>query len=221
LTKNELRAVCPQQSEKRIVAVQGRLAENLRRSQDYRQCKQIFLDPSLLLRQARVNALLDGKELIMPAAGLKDGFYLLKPFRIPFKKLLAAVTYIGLPRYGEKLAPGDISSLAISLFVAESLAVDRQGGRLGDGQGFFDLAVALLGEKGGAASNFQAFGAIDDSARIIEDIPVDRWDVRCAKLLTPEGIIELGEFTPELEIYWDELPIERIKRISPLRQLRN
>ncbi|MDF1577892.1 MAG: 5-formyltetrahydrofolate cyclo-ligase [Desulfurivibrionaceae bacterium] len=209
-----------QPAEGRVLAVQGKLAENLRRWRDYRQCKQIFLDPSLLLRQARVNALLDGKELIMPAPGLVDGFYLLKPFRIPFKELVAAVTYRGLVRHGVKLAPADISSLAISLFVGESLAVDRKGGRLGDGRGFFDLAVALLGKMGGVAANSQAIGAIDDSARIIEEIPRDRWDIRCAGILTPEGIVELGDFCPEPEIFWDRLPVERIKRISPLWKLR-
>ncbi|MFN2366508.1 MAG: 5-formyltetrahydrofolate cyclo-ligase [Desulfurivibrionaceae bacterium] len=221
MTKKELRILCRQQAEDRIVAVQGKLAENLRRSRDYRQCQQIFLDPSLLLRQARVNALLDGKELIMPAAGLKDGFYLLKPFRIPFKELVSAVTYKGLARHGRKLAAADVASLAISLFVGEALAVDRCGGHLGDGRGFFDLAVALLAKMGGVAANFQVIGALGDPDRIIKEIPRDRWDVRCAKILTPEGLVELGDFSPGVEIFWDELPIEQIKRISPLWKLRN
>ena len=123
LSKNELRSAFLPLPEDRILAVQGKLAENLRRSESYRRCKQIFIDPSLLLRQARVNALLDGKELIMPAAGLKDGFYLLKPFLIPFKKLVMSVTYRGLDHYGRRLGSGDISSLKISLLLGESFAV--------------------------------------------------------------------------------------------------
>ena len=119
LNKNELRAVSLPMPEERIFAVQGKLAENLRRSASYRQCHQIFVDPSLLLRQVRVNALLDGKELIMPGAGLKEGFYLLKPYQIPFKNLVMGVTYTGLERYGCRLTAADISALHISLLLGE------------------------------------------------------------------------------------------------------
>lgn len=205
--------------EERILAVQGKLAENLRRSTDYRQCQQIFVDPSLLLRQVRVNALLDGKELIMPGAGLKEGFYLLKPYQIPFKSLIMGVTYTGLERYGCRLTAGDISALDITLLLGESFAVDRQGGRLGDGQGFFDLAVALLGELDGLAPDCQVIGAIDDPAKVVGHVPREAWDVRCAKILTADGLEELAGAGSIPKIFWDDIPAERIKRISPLRRL--
>lgn len=219
LNKDELRLLYPRLSEDRVVSVQGRMAENLRRLRDYQHCKRIYIDPSRLLRQARVNALLDGKELIMPTAGLKEGFYLLKPFLIPFKKLVMAVTYKGAPKYAEILDPEAISSLDISLFVGEAFAADLQGGRVGDGQGFFDLACAILSEMGGVSADFQTVAAIDDSAKIIDKIPQDFWDVRCDKLLSPEGISELGDLSGGLQVFWDVLPAERIKRISPLWKL--
>lgn len=220
LSKNEIRAVSLPMPEERIFAVQGKLAENLRRSESYRHCQQIFIDPSLLLRQARINALLDGKELIMPGAGLKEGFYLLKPFRIPFKNLVMGVTYAGLERYGRRLAAADISSLQISLLLGESIAVDRQGWRLGDGQGFFDLAIALLGEMGGLAAGCQVVAAIDDPAKVVEKVPQEPWDIKCAKILGPAGIEELFETSSIPGLFWDAIPPERIKRISPLRRLR-
>ncbi len=219
LSKNELRAIFLPMPEERIFAVQGKLAENLRRSESYRQCRQIFIDPSLLLRQARVNALLDGKELIMPGAGLKEGFYLLKPLQIPFKNLVMGVTYGGLDRYGRRLTAADISSLHVSLLLGESFAVDRQGCRLGDGQGFFDLAVALLGELGGLAPGCQVVAAIDDPAKVVENIPQEPWDIKCAKILAPDGIEELFDSASVPGIFWDDIQPERIKRISPLRRL--
>lgn len=219
LSKNEIRAVSLPMPEERIFTVQGKLAENLRRSESYRQCRQIFIDPSLLLRQARVNALLDGKDLIMPGAGLKEGFYLLKPFQIPFKNLVMGVTYTGLDRYGRRLSAADISTLDISLLLGESFAVDRQGCRLGDGLGFFDLAVALLGEMGGLAAGCQVVAAIDDPAKVVENIPQEPWDVKCAKILGPDGIEELFDSSAVPGIFWDDIPPERIKRISPLRRL--
>lgn len=201
------------------MAVQGKLAENLRRSDSYRQCKQIFIDPSLLLRQARINALLDGKELVMPGAGLKEGFYLLKPFVIPFKQLIMGVTYNGLGRYGRLLYPDDISSLNISLLLGESFAVDRRGSRLGDGQGFFDLAVALLGEMGGVAKDCSVVAVIDDPAKVIDSVPHDPWDIRCAKILAPDGIEDLHESSSVSRVFWDDISMERIKRMSPLWKL--
>jgi 5-formyltetrahydrofolate cyclo-ligase len=220
LDKNALRTAFLPLPEDRILAVQGKLAENLRRLESYRFCRQIFIDPSLLLRQARINALLDGKELVMPAAGLKDGFYLLKPFSVPFKKLIMAVTYKGLAHYGRLLGAKEISSLNISLLLGESLAVDRRGHRLGDGQGFFDLAVALLNELGGVAAGCQVVAAIDDAAKVVASIPRDPWDVKCAKIIGPAGCEELGDFSPVTGLHWEELPPERIKRMAPLRQLR-
>jgi 5-formyltetrahydrofolate cyclo-ligase len=217
--KNELRTAYPPLPEDRILAVQGKLAENLRRLDSYRQCKQIFIDPSLLLRQARINALLDGKELVMPAAGLKDGFYLLKPFRVPFKKLIMAVTYKGLAHYGRLLGAKEISSLNISLLLGESWAVDRRGHRLGDGQGFFDLAVALLNELDGIAAGCQVVAAIDDAAKIVESVPPDPWDVKCAKIIGPAGSEEVCDFSPVARLYWEEIPPERVKRMSPLWKL--
>ncbi|MEN8143240.1 MAG: 5-formyltetrahydrofolate cyclo-ligase [Thermodesulfobacteriota bacterium] len=204
-----------------IIAGQGRLAENLRRLDGYRDCRQIFVDPSLLLRQVRINALLDGKKLVMPAAGLKEGFCLLEPFTIPFKDLPFGVTYKGLDRYCKRLFVEDIPSLEISMLVGEAYGVDRQGVCLGDGLGFFDLAVAILGELGGLGKNCQLIAAIDDSDKIIEEVPGDEWDVRCNAIVSPAENFPLPDKSSVPAICWEALPMERVKRISPLWRLYN
>lgn len=219
LGKNELRDVSLPLPQEQILAVQGKLAEILRRSADYRLCRQIFIDPSLLLRQCRINALLDGKELIMPGAGLKEGFYLLKPFVIPFRKLLMGVTYAGLDYFGSRLSSMEIASLDISLLIGESYAVDRQGYRLGDGQGFFDLAVAMLHEIGGLTENCQVIAAVDTRVKIVDNVPREPWDIQCTKILGPDGLEELSASSPVTGIFWDDLAMERIKRMSPLWKL--
>ena len=214
--KSELRASCVPLVENKIHEVQGRLAENLRRLDGYRQCRQIFVDPSLLLRQVRINALIDGKELLMPAAGLKDGFYLLAPFSVPFKDLSFAVTYKGLTGYGKRLFVEDIPLLEISMLVGESYAVDREGARLGDGHGFFDLAAAILGELKGLEENCQLIAAIDDPGKIVEAVPFDSWDVRCNSVVSPLKNHLLQDKSLVPSINWDALQMEQIKRMSPL-----
>ncbi|MFA6499857.1 MAG: hypothetical protein WCV64_11075, partial [Desulfurivibrionaceae bacterium] len=57
----------------------GKSAELVRRLERYRDAKRIFVGPTVRLQQLRINALTDGKELLVPGPGLKEGFYLLAP----------------------------------------------------------------------------------------------------------------------------------------------
>ena len=221
LAKEKLRTSSLPLPEEDIISGQGRLAENLRRLDGYKECREIFVDPSLLLHQVRINALLDGKKLVMPAAGMKEGFHLLEPFSIPFRDLSFAVTYKGLDRYSRKLFVEDIPSMEISMLVGEAYVVDRQGASLGDGHGFFDLAASLFGELGGLSESCQLVAAIDDPAKIIEEVPSERWDVRFNAIVSPEGNCSLAGKPSVPAIYWDVLPMERIKRMSPFWKLYN
>ena len=83
------------------IAGQGKIAEAIRRQDAYRQCRQIFVSPSPDLAQIRINALLDGKELVVSGPGLKEGFYQLRPYVVPFPKLAFAVSLKGLPVHGQ------------------------------------------------------------------------------------------------------------------------
>ncbi|MBU3937029.1 MAG: hypothetical protein KKD53_05830, partial [Proteobacteria bacterium] len=93
ITKEEVRADFLDASEGKA---SGKSAEIVRRLEKYRDAKRIFVGPTARLQQIRINALTDGKELLVPAPGLKEGFYLLAPYEIPFKHLAFAVGYNGL-----------------------------------------------------------------------------------------------------------------------------
>lgn len=199
----------------------GRLAERLRRLDGYRQAKQLFIDPSPLLKQARLNALVDGKVLIMPGPGLKDGFYRLDPYTIKFAQLGKAVNGRDLADFGKRLASRpEISGLGISLVIGEAWALDRRGFFLGEGKGFFDLSVALLAELGGLAEGFRVVMALADPERLINNLPVEPWDVGVDVLLTAEAEESLsreGGHSPA--IAWDVLTLDRVRRITPLWKL--
>ncbi|MBU0675251.1 MAG: 5-formyltetrahydrofolate cyclo-ligase [Proteobacteria bacterium] len=219
--KNELRQCFLEPDFALIKAVQGRLAEKIRGLGIYREALQIFISPSILLRQVRINALLDGKEVVMPGAGLREGFFLLSPYTISFRQLSLAVTYKGLAQFGKRLGEDDVARLRIGLLIDEARAIDRQGNRLGDGLGLFDLAVAALSEQQALQNRCAILGVLPDDERLIDTLPVDPWDVKCGYVVTPGGEHHFTEVNNSPGLLWDILDKRRIKRMNPLWQLYN
>jgi 5-formyltetrahydrofolate cyclo-ligase len=220
-TKEQLRELHDRPDATLSLELSGRLAERLRRLDGYRQAQQLFIDPSPLLKQTRLNALVDGKVLIMPGPGMKDGFYRLDPYSIKFPQLAKAVNGRDLADFGKRLASRqEISGLEISLLIGEAWALDRRGFFLGEGKGFFDLSVALLAELGGLAEEYRVVMALADPDRLINNLPVDPWDVGVDVLLTDEGEEPLSrEGGQPPAIVWDSLTLDRIRRITPLWKL--
>lgn len=213
--RNDLSA-SPAQLES-ILQSAGKMAELLRRVKAYKQAKQIFMSPAPILRQMRINALLDGKELIMPAPALIDGFYLCKPYTIPHKDLAYAVCFKGLPKFGKKLNMNEISGLDIDMLVTDSVAVDQRGGRLGDGHGFFDLAMAILNNLQALSGQISVWAVVGNDQFVEVNLPLEPWDVRVDGVIMPSGQKELNNSQKNLpQIFWESLPKKRIKKITPL-----
>ncbi len=86
-------------ADKLSAPIWGKIAERLRGLQPYRNAATVFATPHESLHQARINCLIDGKSLIMPAPSIREGFFLLTPHSIPFKDISVAITYKGLKKY--------------------------------------------------------------------------------------------------------------------------
>ncbi|MGV1099890.1 5-formyltetrahydrofolate cyclo-ligase [Thiovibrio sp. JS02] len=199
----------------------GKIAELVRRFAQYRQTTRVFVTPAPILKQVRINALLDGKELLMPAQGLKEGFLLLRPYQVPFRDLGYAVTYKGLAQYGLKVGEEELRKMPAGLLFTEVAATDRSGGFVGDGKGLFDLTVAILAESGALVPESRTFGVVGEAARILaEEIELAAWDVRLNGLVTSEEVLAASEEPPlGRRLLWAELPAKRIKKITPLWKL--
>jgi 5-formyltetrahydrofolate cyclo-ligase len=221
IDKNQARVSSGRPEPARCLALAGQVAEHLRRLEKYRQASQLFIDPSPLLKQARINALADGKLLIMPGPGLKEGFYRLDPYRIPFSKLALAAAGRELPSFGQKItARSEVSLLKVELLIGEYWAVDERGYGVGEGKGFFDLAMALLAELEGLADDYRVMVAVQDRCRLVAGLPVDPWDIAANGILTPEKVIMISQISPRRpDIVWEALTLDRIRRITPLWKL--
>jgi 5-formyltetrahydrofolate cyclo-ligase len=198
----------------------GKMAEQLRRQDLYQQTRCVFATPAALLHQIRINCLLDNKFLVMPTPGLKDGFYCITPHTVPFRQLGTAMTETGLRRFGRRLEQGENS--VIDLLLTGALAVDRNGGRLGSGTGYFDLSCAILSSYGWLAENHHILAVVDRTRRVTEPLPLEPWDVTMAGVVTAEDCyLFADQGRREYPIFWQQLSAGRIKKITPLWQLRN
>jgi 5-formyltetrahydrofolate cyclo-ligase len=201
---------------KTLVPQWGKAAEKLRGQRLYRDAATVFATPDKSLHQARINCLVDGKSLIMPAPSIREGFFLLPARTIPFKDISAAVTYTGLTKHGQLLKNDALSKLSVGLLLTDSIAVDTAGGRIGDGSGFFDLSCALLHELGSLQQDPVALTFVLEEQISRDRLPQDTWDIKMTGAITP---VQIHAFDPQLQkprIYWNLLSKDRIKRIDPL-----
>lgn len=198
----------------------GKIAEQVRRLAAYRRAARIFVTPSPILQQVRINALTDGKELLMPGPRLREGFYLLKPYAIPFADLGHAVSYKGLARHGRRLSMEELAAARVGLLLIDPVAVDARGGFVGDGKGFFDLSVAILGEVRALAPDAEAYGVGEAGQLLSRPLALAAWDVRLAGLITPQGLLPCaGGDLAGSRVLWPELPEIRVRKITPLWKL--
>lgn len=221
LTKEKLRkALADQGDPRRALQGAGKAAEILRRVPQYREARQLFCDPAPILSQIRVNSLLDGKKLIMPSPGLRDGYYVLEPYEIPFRDLRYATTFKGIAKYGRRLSWEEEGALAIDLLVTAAQAVSASGVWLGDGLGFFDLSVAVFAGRGVLSAKTAICVVAGPGALIDDEIAAEPWDVKADLILTETGLLEVADkrsgWPPVL---WDRLPKRRIRKITPLWKL--
>lgn len=198
----------------------GRVAEQLRRVTAYRGATAVFVGPALVLRQVRINVLGDGKRLIMPTAGLQDGFLALAPYALPFAALAQAVTPQGILAHGTRLGLPALAGQQIAVLVGDAQAVDRHGVMVAEGKGFFDLAIAILQAAGALATPFTVVAVTGD---FLGDASIDDtqpWDVRADVVIHPGGVTEIAAARSEVPaIFWEALPTQRLRRITPLWQL--
>jgi 5-formyltetrahydrofolate cyclo-ligase len=197
----------------------GKVAEQFRRENWYGNAQCIFVTPDIFLKQIRVNSLLDGKSLVMPSAGLREGFFMIKPHAVPFTSLNQAVTENGLRKFGQVLQLGK-DRIQVDAMITGALAVDQSGARIGSGKGYFDLSCALFSESEAFTHAPRILAVIHSSQLRDSQLPIDPWDVKMAGVVTKDGCQYFSEYAwKKPQILWQHLSTGRIKKINPLWQL--
>ncbi|MEK8173107.1 5-formyltetrahydrofolate cyclo-ligase [Streptomyces sp. M19] len=163
----------------------------------------------------RVRALEDGKLLYMasPKLATENPFYCLDPatLTVPPREVAAH-------RAAENFAQSvDMNEMRpVDLIVCGSVAVNRDGVRIGKGAGYSDIEVALLQEAGLMGPHTLIATTVHSLQVLDEDLPEAEHDFRVDLIVTPGEALECESRRRGARIIWEHLTPEFISAIPVL-----
>jgi 5-formyltetrahydrofolate cyclo-ligase len=177
-------------------------------------------NPDKAQRPLRQRALEEGKVLYMAVPRLKDErcFVELDPAKLkatPAKaSTISGAFRYGRPVYVEEMQPVD-------LVISGSVAVNREGVRIGKGGGFADLEYGLAAAAGIVRPDVPVISTVHPMQLLDEPLPITHHDVPLDYVVTPDETIRCNGNLPHPRgIYWEDLDEAKIGEIPLLRKLR-
>ena len=190
---------------------------------EWEAARAIKSNPDQAQRPLRQLALEQGKLLYMAVPRLRDErvFIELDPTRPEVEPAKAATISgafkVGRPVYVAEMQP-------IDLVISGSVAVNRQGVRVGKGGGYADLEYGLAAAAGVVNPDTPVISTVHAMQVLDEDLPYTQHDVPLAVVITPDAIIRCNAGGAALPrptgIYWDDLDERKIRSIPLLARLR-
>ena len=183
----------------------------------WQKAKALKANPDSPQRAIRQKALEDGKVIYMAVPRLHSD----KPFIELDPKKLKCSAYVassikGAAKYGRPVNLKEVQK--IDLIVCGSVAVNRQGARVGKGGGYSDLEFALLTEEKKIGLHTPIVTSVHPLQIINGRIPMTEHDIPLSAIVTPNEIIEIESALPRPKrIYWSLLPPEKIADIPVLK----
>lgn len=233
MSKDELRArIWSRLTERRVArfpGAQGRIpnflgaeaaARRLGELDAWQRARVIKCNPDAPQLPVRALALRAGKRLFMAVPRLRAErcFLELDPAELAGRER-AAASIKGASALGRPIAPARMPRL--DLIVAGSVAVARDGSRVGKGGGFSDLEFAILAELGLIGPWTTIVTTVHPLQIVRARIPMRPHDIPLDYIVTPEETIRCPRRHPRPNgILWAELPPEKIAEIPLLAKLR-
>jgi 5-formyltetrahydrofolate cyclo-ligase len=184
----------------------------------WKNTKALKINPDSPQRAIRQKALEEGKVIYMavPRLHREKPFIELDPRRLKCSAYVAS-SIKGAAKYGRPVNLEEVRK--IDLIVCGSVAVNRQGARVGKGGGYSDLEFALLTEEKKIAWNTPIVTSVHHLQIVNQEIPMTEHDIPLSAIVTPNEIIEIESALPRPKgIYWSLLPPEKIADIPVLKK---
>jgi 5-formyltetrahydrofolate cyclo-ligase len=196
--------------------------ERLTSHRYYRDARIIFIAPDNCIERLRLQALRDGKTVLMTTYSIKRGFWLLEPERIAPELYPYAAMLDGMERLARPVGLDDIEALpSVDYLVTGTGAINHDGVRFGKGHGFFDVEWAILHMLGRITKDTPAAAVVHDCQLLDETLYPDVFDTVADVVFTPTRTIEVtAPQKPTCGILWDRLDPHMYETIPPLQDLK-
>ncbi|MED5579396.1 MAG: 5-formyltetrahydrofolate cyclo-ligase [Nitrospinota bacterium] len=190
-------------------------AKRLLEISPWKEAKFIKINPDSPQRLVRELCLKMGKILIVPTPRLKGGFQKINPLRIPKNKFKEAATVSKGNFWSEEISLKKIPS--VDAIVTGSVAVTKTGKRLGKGEGYSDLELAILIELG---HPMVPIGTTIHPYQILEDFPSDSHDLSLSTIISPDATIQIENPSKnKIKIEWKKIDTKKLSEMPILREL--
>jgi 5-formyltetrahydrofolate cyclo-ligase len=163
----------------------------------------------------RERALRDGKLLYMAVPKLAEDppFYEFNPGSLPVQAAEAA-SRERAAKVARRVGPGQMRP--VDMAVCGSVAVNRDGTRLGKGAGYSDLEMALLAEAGLIGPTTVIVTTVHPLQVLDEPIPEAGHDFSVDLIITTSDVIRCSPPRRPARLDWDQLPASMIAAIPIL-----
>jgi 5-formyltetrahydrofolate cyclo-ligase len=181
----------------------------------WRAARVVKSNPDAPQLPVRARALADGKLLYMAVPRLADErpFILLDPGRLDVPPRRAA-SIGGSARAGRRVAVAELRP--VDLVVCGSVAVNRDGARVGKGGGFSDLEFALLVEAGLIGPDTVVATTVHPLQLLEEALPETGHDFRLDLIVAGVEVIACRRTRRPQGILWDHLDPAKIAAVPAL-----
>lgn len=200
----------------------------------FKKAKTVKVNPDKPQEQARFLVLEAEKDLILlnqsqksllvPTPEVRTGLLnrVIPPADSNKEQLRHCCTSQGVKENSKEVGPED-KKVQIDLVIVGSVAVSRNGHRIGKGKGFADLEYAMLRTMGAIDEKTLVVTTVHDSQVVdIADELVEEHDLTVDFILTPTELIETKcTRTKPTGVIWGHLDTTKFYQIPVLRQLRD
>jgi 5-formyltetrahydrofolate cyclo-ligase len=173
---------------------------------EWRAARVVKSNPDAPQLPVRRRARHDGKTLYMAVPRLADT----KPFvRVEGDPTIRRALAEGVPVTVEELGHVD-------LVVCGTVAVNRDGVRVGKGGGYSDLELGLLVEAGLVDDATMIATTVHPLQLLDQDLPETAHDFRVDLVVTPDEVVRTGAARLSPGVIWEDLDADQIAAIPVL-----